>query len=73
MFDGLHIALAALKTSENLIEISGWIGALFQAGVPTHGKADSFVNSSHITPTRRAHQGHLVFCTKHWKRFTKNM
>ena len=62
--------LAALKTTENLLEMSGWRGALVQAGVPTHGKANSFVNPSHINPTRRAH---LVFCTKHWKRLTKNM
>ena len=56
MFDGLHIDLAALKPSENLLDISGWTGALVHAGVPTHGKADSFVNPSHITATRRAHQ-----------------
>ncbi len=42
IFGGLHIHLADLKTAENLLESSGWAGALVQADVPTSGKADSF-------------------------------
>ena len=49
MFGGLHIELAALKTAENLLESSGWTGALVQAGVATSGKADSFLKAAHIT------------------------
>ena len=43
MFDGLYIDLAALKTSEKLLESSGWAGALVQAGVATPGKSDSML------------------------------
>ena len=70
MFGGLHIELAALKTAGNLLESSGWTGALVQAGVATSGKADSFLKAARITRTRRAHQVTVVSCTKHWKRHT---
>lgn len=56
MFGGLHIEMAALKTLGNLLEGSGWTGALVQAGITTPGTADSFLNASHVTRTRRAHQ-----------------
>ena len=40
MFGGLHImGLAALKTTENLLESSWWTGELVQAGVAACGKA----------------------------------
>ena len=57
MFGGLHILeLAALKTTENLLlESSCWRGELVQAGIAACGKADSFLKTSHITPTGRAH------------------
>ena len=45
-----------LSCPESLLDISGWTGALVQAVDPTHGKPYSFVNPSHITPIRRAHQ-----------------
>ena len=53
MFGGLHILeLAALKTTENLLlESSCWTGELVQAGIAACGKADSFLKTSHITPT----------------------
>ena len=63
MFEGLHIDLAALNTAENLPESCMWTGALVQAGVPTSGKADSFLKASHISPTRRAHQ--VTACVLH--------
>ena len=56
MFGGMHIESAALETVGNLLESSGWTGALVQACVPTSGKADSFLKAAHITRTRRAHQ-----------------
>ena len=37
MFGGLNIDLAALKTAENLREISWWTGELVQSGVATSG------------------------------------
>ena len=73
MFGGLHIELAALKTAGNLLESSGWTGALVQAGAATSGKADSFLKAAHITRTRRAHQVTVVSCTKHWKMHTWDM
>ncbi len=52
MFGGLHIMeLAALKTTENLLESSWWTGEPVQAAVAACGKADSFLKASHITPT----------------------
>ena len=55
-FGGMHIESAALETVGNLLESSGWTGALVQACVPTSGKADSFLKAAHITWTRRAHE-----------------
>lgn len=56
MFGGLHVEMTALKTIGDLLEESGWTGALVQAGVATSGTADSFLKASHVTRTRRAHQ-----------------
>lgn len=56
MFGGLHIALALWKTFGDYLEGSGWTAALTQAGVASSGTADSFLNCSHITRTRQAHQ-----------------
>lgn len=47
MFGGLHIEMTALKTLD-LLEGSGWMGALVQAGVTTAGTAESFLKASHI-------------------------
>ena len=50
MVGGLHIMeLAALKTTENILESSWWTGELVRAGVAACGKADSFLKASHIT------------------------
>ena len=56
MFGGLHIEMAALKAIGNLLDSSGWAGALVQANVATSGTADSFRCVTHVTRTRRAHQ-----------------
>ena len=56
MFGGLHIEMAALKEIGNLLDSSGWAGALMQANVATPGTADSFRRVTHVTRTRRAHQ-----------------
>ena len=56
MFGGLHIEIAAFKTIGNLLESSGWTGALVQANVASPGTADSFLRAAHATRTRRAHQ-----------------
>jgi hypothetical protein len=56
MFGGLHIEMAALKMLGDLLEDSGWTGALVQAGAATSGRADSFLKASHVTRTRWAHQ-----------------
>lgn len=55
MFGGLHIEIAAFKTIGNLLESSGWTGALVQANVASPGTADSFLRAAHATRTRRAH------------------
>ena len=46
-----YYGVAALKTTENLIESNWWTEELIQAGVAACGKADSFLKASHITPT----------------------
>jgi len=56
MFDCLHIEMVALATLGDLLEGSGWTGALVQAKVVSPGIADSFLKASHMTRTRRAHQ-----------------
>ena len=56
MFGGLHIEMTALKMLGDLLEGSGWIGALVQAEVATSGTANSFLRASHVTRTRCAHQ-----------------
>jgi len=56
MFGGLHVEMAALKTIGDLLDGSGWTGALVQANVATPGTAESFLKASHVTRTRRAHQ-----------------
>lgn len=56
MFGGLHIKMTSLKVLGDLLEGSGWTGALVQAGVATSGTADSFLKASHVTRIRRVHQ-----------------
>ena len=56
MFGGLDIEMAALKMLGDLLECSGWTGALIQAGIDIPGTADSCLKASHVTRTRRAHQ-----------------
>jgi len=56
MIGGLHVEMAALKMLGDLLEGSGWTGALVKADVASSGKADSFLKASHVTRTRRAHQ-----------------
>ena len=53
MFGGLHIEMATLKVLGNLLEDSGWTGALTQACVAGPGTADSFLKAVHVTRTRR--------------------
>ena len=56
MFGGLHIEMATLKVLGDLLDESGWTGALTQAGIAGPGTADSFLKAAHVTRTRRAHQ-----------------
>ena len=56
MFGGLHIEMAPLKAIGNLLDGSGWAGALVHANVATAGIADSFRRVTHVTRARRAHQ-----------------
>ena len=53
MFGGLHIEMAALKTVGDWLQGSAWVQALVQAFA---GTADSFLRTSHVSRTRRAHQ-----------------
>ena len=46
----------ALRTLGDLLESSGWTGALVQAGVATSDTADSFLKAAHVACTRQAHQ-----------------
>jgi len=56
MFGGLHIEMNALKVLGDLLDSSGWTGALTQVNVTTSGTADSYLKVSHVTRTRHAHQ-----------------
>ena len=56
MFGGLQIEMVTFKTIANLLDSSGWTGALVQANVATPGTAESFLCVTHVTHTRRAHQ-----------------
>lgn len=53
MFGGLHIDLKVLG---DLLDSSGWTGALTQANIASSGTADSYLKVSHVTRTRHAHQ-----------------
>ena len=54
MFGGLHIEMAVLKTLGDWLRDSGWVQALVQADIA--GISDSFLQATHVVPTRRAHQ-----------------
>jgi len=56
MFGGLHIEMAALRSLGTLLEGSGWISAIAEAGVASSGTAQSFLTVSSVTRTRLAHQ-----------------
>ena len=55
-FGGLHIEMNALKVLGDLLDSSGWTGALTQANIASTGTADSYLKVSHVTRTRHAHQ-----------------
>ena len=55
-FGGLHLEMGMWKMLGHYLASSGWTIALTDAGIATAGTADSFLNSSHLTRTRRAHQ-----------------
>jgi hypothetical protein len=76
MFGGLHIEMNALKVLGELLDGSGWTGALTQANVASSGTADSFLKVSHVTRTRHAHQVtaaslHLLL-NKAYAEYTRN-
>jgi hypothetical protein len=56
MFGGLHIEMATLKLLGDWLEDSGWTNALVQAGIASLGTSKSYINVSHVTKTRHAHQ-----------------
>eukprot|EP00745_Piridium_sociabile_P003240 TRINITY_DN11945_c0_g1_i1.p1 TRINITY_DN11945_c0_g1~~TRINITY_DN11945_c0_g1_i1.p1 ORF type:complete len:368 (-),score=62.14 TRINITY_DN11945_c0_g1_i1:49-1152(-) len=56
MLGGLHTEMAFLKALGNLLRDSGWTDTLVEANIASTGTADSFINASHVTKTRRAHQ-----------------
>ncbi len=56
MCGGLHIEMNAFKVLGDLLDGSGWTGALAQVNIATSGTADSYLKVSHLTHTRHAHQ-----------------
>ena len=70
MFGGLHIEVTSLKALGDLLESSGWIGALKQANRATPETADSCQKSSHVIRTRRAHR--ITACVYFNRRRTPN-
>ena len=51
MFGGLPIEMAAFKMLQDILEGSGWTGALVQAKVSSPETADSFLKASNVTRT----------------------
>jgi len=64
MFGGLHVELAVYKTIGDYLTGFGWTNALTQAGLASAKTADSFLNCTHITRTRHAHQVCVVVLKK---------
>ena len=56
MMGGLHIEMTIWSTIGDYMEVSGWTAALTQADVASSGTADSFLEASHLSRTRRGHQ-----------------
>ena len=56
MFGGLHIEIALWRMLGRLLEGSDWTIALSEAGVASAGTANSFLQVTHMTRTRHAHQ-----------------
>ncbi|CAG2234248.1 unnamed protein product [Mytilus edulis] len=61
MFGGLHIEMAAFKAFGSWLEDSEWTSVLVNAQVTSPGTADSFLEASPVTTTRRTHQ--VTTCT----------
>ena len=56
MLTGLHIEMNAFKILGNMLDSSGWTGALTQGNIASSGTADSYLKVSHVARTRHAHQ-----------------
>ena len=56
MFGGLHSEMGIWKILGHYLASSGWTIPLTDAGIATVDAADSFLKTSHLTRTRRAHQ-----------------
>ena len=52
MLGGLHIEMAALSNIGGWLEDSGWT----KANIASAGTSKSFLNGSHVSHTRHAHQ-----------------
>ena len=53
---GLHVEMAALSIIGGWLEDSGWASAITKANIASAGKAQSFLNGTHVSRTRHAHQ-----------------
>ena len=56
MFGGFHTEQNVLKVLGNLLDSSGWTGALTQENIAFSGTVDSYLKVLHVTCTRHAHQ-----------------
>ena len=57
LLDGLHLEKAALKMIGHLLKGTGWVEVIsIVANVFTSGRAESFLDCTHITRTRYSHQ-----------------
>ena len=55
MFGGLYLEKALWTALGDFLTSSGWTAALTDANIATSGKAESFLEVSHITHTRHSH------------------
>ena len=60
MLGGLQTEMALWNTLGDVLVGSGWTAALTQADVAFSGTADSYLQATHLTGTRHAHQVTLL-------------
>ena len=56
MLGSFHIEMSAMAVLGDILDGTGWVEVISEAGVTTLGVAKSFIKVSHLMRTRNAHQ-----------------